>query len=51
MSSSHVAVMSPAEQERVRAEVLTVLGSHKATRQPGSIEMPYTTDVYWVRRG
>jgi SAM-dependent methyltransferase len=49
MSSSHVAVMSPAEQEGVRTEVLAVLGSHEATRQPGRIEMPYTTDVYWVR--
>lgn len=49
VSSSHVTVMSPAEQERVRAEVLAVLGSHDATRLPGNIEMPYTTDVYWVR--
>ncbi|WP_277031965.1 class I SAM-dependent methyltransferase [Actinacidiphila oryziradicis] len=50
MSSSHIAVLSAAEQERVRAEVGTVLGAHDATRGHGDIEMPYTTDVYWVRR-
>jgi len=50
MSSSHIAVLSAAEQERVRAEVGTVLGAHEATRGHDDIEMPYTTDVYWVRR-
>jgi SAM-dependent methyltransferase len=49
MSSSHIAVLSAAEQERVRAEVVAVLGSHEATRGREGIEMPYTTDVYWVR--
>ncbi|MFE2431844.1 class I SAM-dependent methyltransferase [Streptomyces sp. NPDC059373] len=51
MSSSHVAVMSQTEQEGVRAEVLSVLGSHDATRREGRIDLPYTTDVYWVRFG
>jgi SAM-dependent methyltransferase len=50
MSSSHIAVLSAAEQERVRAEVKSVLGAHEATRQD-AIEMPYMTDVYWVRFG
>jgi SAM-dependent methyltransferase len=51
MSSSHIAVLSPAEQARVRAEVETVLGGHEATRGRDGIEMPYTTDAYWVRYG
>jgi SAM-dependent methyltransferase len=51
MSSSHIAVMDPADQARVRAEVEAMLRSHDATRESGAVEMPYTTDVYWVRRG
>lgn len=51
MSSSHIAVLDPDAQARVRAEVEAVLGAHDATRVSGAIEMPYTTDVYWVRRG
>ncbi|NJP44024.1 class I SAM-dependent methyltransferase [Streptomyces sp. PRB2-1] len=49
MSSSHIAVLDAAAQARVRAEVEAVLGAHDATRGSGRIEMPYTTDVYWVR--
>lgn len=49
MSSSHIAVLDPAAQARVRSEVESVLGAHDATRSSGDIEMPYTTDVYWVR--
>ncbi|WP_037914469.1 class I SAM-dependent methyltransferase [Actinacidiphila yeochonensis] len=51
MSSSHIAVLDPDDQARVRAEVEAVLRSHDATRESGAVEMPYTTDVYWVRRG
>jgi phospholipid N-methyltransferase len=51
MSSSHIAVLDPARQARVRAELQTVLGAHDATLAGGAIEMPYTTDVYWVRHG
>lgn len=50
MSSSHIAVLDAGTQGRVRAEVEAVLGAHEATRGGGAIEMPYTTDVYWVRR-
>ncbi|CAG7656587.1 class I SAM-dependent methyltransferase [Streptomyces bryophytorum] len=50
MSSSHIAVLDADAQARVRAEVEAVLGAHDATRVSGAIEMPYTTDVYWVRR-
>jgi SAM-dependent methyltransferase len=51
MSSSHIAVLDAAAQAQVRSEVESVLGAHDATRVSGAIEMPYTTDVYWVRRG
>lgn len=51
VSSSHIAVLDADAQARVRAEVEAVLGAHDATRVSGAIEMPYTTDVYWVRRG
>jgi SAM-dependent methyltransferase len=50
MSSSHIAVLDADAQAQVRAEVEAVLGAHDATRVSGAIEMPYTTDVYWVRR-
>ncbi|MBY8879827.1 class I SAM-dependent methyltransferase [Actinacidiphila acidipaludis] len=51
MSSSHIAVLDPAAQARVRAEVEAVLGAHDATRGSDAVEMPYTTDVYWLRYG
>jgi SAM-dependent methyltransferase len=51
MSSSHIAVLGAAEQDRVRAEVEAVLDAHDATRGRDGIEMPYTTDVYWLRYG
>jgi SAM-dependent methyltransferase len=50
-SSSHIAVLDAAAQARVRAEVEALLGAHDATRSGGAIEMPYTTDVYWMRHG
>ncbi len=50
MSSSHIAVLDAAEQERVRADLESLLGAHEPTRRGGDIEMPYMTDVYWVRR-
>jgi SAM-dependent methyltransferase len=49
MSSSHIAVLDADAQARVRSEVEAVLGAHDATRGSGAIDMPYTTDVYWVR--
>jgi SAM-dependent methyltransferase len=51
MSSSHIAVLDPAAQGRVRAEVEAVLEAHGVTGGGGVIEMPYTTDVYWLRYG
>ena len=51
MSSSHIAVLDRAAQAQVRAEVEAVLDAHDATRGGDAIEMPYTTDVYWMRYG
>jgi len=51
MSSSHIAVLDATAQARVRSEVEALLRAHDATRGSGEIEMPYTTDVYWLRYG
>jgi SAM-dependent methyltransferase len=51
MSSSHIAVLGTQAQDRVRAEVETVLGAHGVAGSGGAIELPYTTDVYWLRYG
>lgn len=48
MSSSHILVLGAAEQERVRAQAVEVLERHEATRGRERLEMPYTTDVYWL---
>ncbi|MDI5973568.1 class I SAM-dependent methyltransferase [Streptomyces sp. SL13] len=50
MSSSHIVVLGAAEQERVRAEMLDLLRRQGATHGEQRLEMPYTTDVYWLRR-
>jgi SAM-dependent methyltransferase len=49
MSSSHILVLAEEEQERVRAHAWEVLERHKETRGGNRVEMPYTTDVYWLR--
>lgn len=49
MSSSHITALEPSAQARVRAEVESLLGADEATGGSGAIEMPYVTDVYWVR--
>lgn len=50
LSSSHLAAMAPEELERVRAEVDGVLQRHGPTRDRETVELPYTTDLYWARR-
>jgi SAM-dependent methyltransferase len=50
MSSSHIAVLDAAAQGRVRAEVESVLRAHGVARGSGDIELPYLTEVYWLRR-
>ncbi len=49
MSSSHIVVLPEAEQEKVRAQAWEVLEGHEATRGRDRLEMPYTTDLYWLR--
>jgi SAM-dependent methyltransferase len=49
MSSSHIAVLDAAAQEQVRTEVEAVLGGHGVAGENGAMELPYTTDVYWLR--
>lgn len=50
LSSSHIAALDEAERERVRGEVEEVLDRHEAVRGLDTLELPYTTEVYWTRR-
>jgi SAM-dependent methyltransferase len=50
MSSSHIVVLGADEQEQVRAQAVRLLERQGATRGEQRLEMPYTTDVYWLRR-
>ncbi|PLW74313.1 methyltransferase domain-containing protein [Streptomyces sp. SCUT-3] len=50
MSSSHIAVLDEERRARVRAEVEAVLDGDPQTRGRDRLEMPCTTDVYWLRR-
>ncbi|MFJ6213630.1 class I SAM-dependent methyltransferase [Streptomyces sp. NPDC092296] len=49
-SSSIIAALDPAGQQRVRAEVDAVLRAHPQTRDGERIELPYITDLYWTHR-
>jgi SAM-dependent methyltransferase len=49
MSSSHIVVLDQREQDKVRAEALELLRRQGATSGEQRLEMPYTTDVYWLR--
>ncbi|AEW97634.1 MULTISPECIES: class I SAM-dependent methyltransferase [Streptomycetaceae] len=48
MSSSHIVVLGAAEQERVRTEAVRLLARQGGTAGADRLEMPYTTDVYWL---
>lgn len=50
MSSSHIVVLGAEEQEKVRARAVELLERHGATSGEQRLEVPYTTDVYWLRR-
>jgi SAM-dependent methyltransferase len=50
LSSSHIACLDAAAQDRVRREVEDVLEAHPETRGHSHVEIPYTTDVYWTVR-
>ncbi len=47
LSVSHVAVLPPADQERVLDEVRTLLASHPATRGRDVVTIPYRVEAYW----
>jgi hypothetical protein len=49
-SVSHVAVLPPAERERVLDEVRAVLSSHPETRGQRDLRIPYRVDAYWCER-
>jgi SAM-dependent methyltransferase len=46
-SASHVAVLAPAERERVLGEVRDVLNGHPDTRGRTELRIPYRVDAYW----
>jgi SAM-dependent methyltransferase len=49
-SVSHIAVLPPAQQEAVLAEVREVLASHPATRGRDEVVIPYRVDCLWCER-
>jgi SAM-dependent methyltransferase len=49
-SVSHVAVLPPAERQRVLDEVRDVLAHHPDARGRQELRLPYRVDVYWCER-
>jgi SAM-dependent methyltransferase len=49
-SVSHVAVLAPADRDRVLDEVHAVLAGHPDTRGRTVLHIPYRVDVYWCER-
>jgi len=49
-SVSHVAVLPPAERQRVLDEVRGVLTHHPDARGRSELRLPYRVDVYWYER-
>ncbi|HMG27653.1 MAG TPA: methyltransferase domain-containing protein, partial [Acidimicrobiia bacterium] len=49
-SVSHVAVLPPAERERVMDEVRHVLATHPDARGRQELRIPYRVDAYWCER-
>jgi SAM-dependent methyltransferase len=49
-SVSHVAVLPPAERQRVLEEVRDVLAHHPDARGRQELRLPYRVDVYWCER-
>ena len=49
-SVSHVAVLPPAERQRVLDEVRTVLAQHPDARGRSELRIPYRVDAYWCER-
>jgi SAM-dependent methyltransferase len=49
-SVSHVAVLPPAERERVLDEVRAVVTGHPDARGRSHLQIPYRVDAYWCER-
>jgi SAM-dependent methyltransferase len=49
-SVSHVAVLPPADRERVLDEVRGVLTHHPSARGRSELRIPYRVDAYWCER-
>jgi SAM-dependent methyltransferase len=49
-SVSHVAVLPPAEQERVLDEIRAVLATHPMAAGQERVAIPYRVDAYWCER-
>jgi SAM-dependent methyltransferase len=49
-SVSHVAVLPPAERERVLDEVRALLAGHSDTQGRTELRIPYRVDAYWCER-
>jgi SAM-dependent methyltransferase len=49
-SVSHVAVLPPAERERVLDEVRNVLATHPDASGRDELHIPYRVDTYWCER-
>src|SRR5215211_6573932 len=49
-SVSHVAVLPPAERQRVLDEVRGVLTHHRDARGRSALRLPYRVDAYWCER-
>ncbi|HMF04940.1 MAG TPA: methyltransferase domain-containing protein [Acidimicrobiia bacterium] len=50
MSVSHVAVLPPAERERVLDDVRRVLATHPDAKGRQELHIPYRVDAYWCER-
>ena len=49
-SVSHIAVLSPADQEAVIAELRHVLDTHPLSADHEHVSIPYRVDAYWCER-
>jgi SAM-dependent methyltransferase len=49
-SVSHIAALPPAEHQRVRDEITTLLAEHPETRGRDTLDFPYLVDAYWSER-
>lgn len=50
LTSSVFAVKTPAEQQAVAVEILSILNRYVETRDRDEVELPYVTEAYWTLR-